>query len=56
VNEGCLPNAYAAVDRNAPYHALDDETRTALSGLWDSDRSDDEIEEEYDERLTALGL
>ncbi len=39
-----------------PYHALDDETRTALSGLWDSDRSDDEIEEEYDERLTALGL
>jgi len=41
---------------NARYQALDDETRTALSGLWDSDRSDDEIEEEYDERLTALGL
>ena len=41
---------------NARCQALDDETRTALSGLWASDRSDDEIEEEYDERLTALGL
>jgi NADPH-dependent ferric siderophore reductase len=38
------------------YDALDTETRAALDALWESDRDEEEIEDEYDERLTALGL
>jgi len=38
------------------YEGLDDETRASLEALWDEDRPEDELEDEYDERLTALGL
>lgn len=38
------------------YDALDADTRAALDALWESDRDEEEIEDEYDERLTALGL
>ena len=38
------------------YDALDADTRAALDQLWESGRPEDEIEDEYDERLTALGL
>jgi NADPH-dependent ferric siderophore reductase len=38
------------------YDALDDGTRGALEALWLSDRDEEDIEDEYDERLTALGL
>lgn len=40
----------------AQYGALDDDTRASLEALWESDRDEDEIEAEYDERLAALGL
>lgn len=45
-----------AVDWLARYDALEDEVRSELDGMWTQDRDEDEIEEEYDERLTALGL
>ncbi len=38
------------------YDALDAETKAALDALWESGRPEEEIEDEYDERLTALGL
>lgn len=38
------------------YDALDASTRAALEALWESGRPEEEIEDEYDERLTALGL
>lgn len=38
------------------YAALDPGTRGALEALWATDRPEDEIEAEYDEVLTALGL
>ncbi len=38
------------------YDALDDSTRSTLEALWQQDRAEEEIEEEYDERLAALGL
>lgn len=40
----------------AGYDGLDAETRGSLEALWATDRPEDEIEAEYDERLTALGL
>ena len=40
----------------ARYAGLDDMTRQSLELLWQSDRPEDEIEEEYDDRLTSLGL
>jgi NADPH-dependent ferric siderophore reductase len=40
----------------ARYDALDDATRRSLEAMWQSDRPEEEIEDEYDERLTALGL
>lgn len=40
----------------ATYAALDADTRASLEALWTSDRAEEEIEVEYDERLTALGL
>jgi NADPH-dependent ferric siderophore reductase len=43
-------------DWSAQYAALDDSTRGALEALWATDRPEEEIEAEYDERLTALGL
>jgi len=61
---GLHASAYKAVgywiegaeDWSAKYDALDDATRASLESLWESDRSEEEIEDEYDERLTALGL
>ncbi len=38
------------------YEALDPAIRTELERLWDSERPVDEIELEYDDRLTRLGL
>ena len=39
------------------YDALDEATRAELEDMWDDDsRDEDEIQDEYDERLTALGL
>jgi NADPH-dependent ferric siderophore reductase len=38
------------------YAALDDATRSSLEGIWASGRDEEEIVDEYDERLTALGL
>ncbi|MBD3913166.1 siderophore-interacting protein [Nocardioides hwasunensis] len=38
------------------YEALDADTRASLDALWASGRDEEEIEDEYDERLTALGL
>lgn len=38
------------------YDALDDHTRSRLEALWQQDRAEEEIEDEYDQRLTALGL
>ncbi|RNL63804.1 siderophore-interacting protein [Nocardioides marmoriginsengisoli] len=43
-------------DWSAQYAALDETTRGELEALWATDRPEDEIEAEYDERLTALGL
>lgn len=40
----------------ARYRALDDATRRSLESLWRSGRTEEEIEDEYDERLTSLGL
>jgi NADPH-dependent ferric siderophore reductase len=41
---------------SARYAALDEHTRRSLEALWETDRPEEEIESEYDERLTALGL
>ncbi|RYB95918.1 siderophore-interacting protein [Nocardioides oleivorans] len=38
------------------YDALDADTKAALDALWESDRDEEDIEDEYDARLTALGL
>jgi NADPH-dependent ferric siderophore reductase len=38
------------------YDALDPATLASLEALWDTDRDEDEIEAEYDARLTELGL
>ncbi len=38
------------------YDALDDATRRSLEALWAEDRPEEDIEADYDERLTALGL
>ena len=38
------------------YDALDDETRRSLEAMWSADRPEEEIESDYDERLSALGL
>lgn len=38
------------------YDALDDATRAELEDMWESSRDEEEIQDEYDERLTALGL
>lgn len=38
------------------YDALDDSTRRDLEGLWDSDRDEEELLDEYEDLLTALGL
>jgi NADPH-dependent ferric siderophore reductase len=38
------------------YKALDDATRSALESLWSSGRDEQEIEDEYDDQLTRLGL
>lgn len=40
----------------ARYDALDETTRRSLEALWDSDRPEEEIEGDYDERLDQLGL
>lgn len=40
----------------AGYDALDEATRSSLEVMWESDRDEDEIEAEYDQRLAALGL
>ncbi len=41
---------------HAKYDALDESTRSDLEKLWESDRAEEEIEDEYDDRLAALGL
>jgi NADPH-dependent ferric siderophore reductase len=41
---------------SARYAALDEHTRWSLEALWEADRPEEEIESDYDERLTALGL
>lgn len=46
----------SAEEWNKRYEALDDATRESLEELWRSDRDEADIEDEYDERLTALGL
>jgi NADPH-dependent ferric siderophore reductase len=38
------------------YDALDEATKCSLDAMWRSDRPEEEIEADYDERLTALGL
>lgn len=38
------------------WDALDDATRNELEEMWESDRGEEEIMDEYEERLTALGL
>ena len=38
------------------YDALDEATRAELEDMWESSRDEEEIQDEYDERLTALGL
>jgi NADPH-dependent ferric siderophore reductase len=61
---GLPASAYKAVgywtvraeDWNASYNALDADTRAGLEALWEADRPEEEIEDEYDARLTALGL
>jgi NADPH-dependent ferric siderophore reductase len=45
-----------AEEWNERYDALDDATRRSLEALWSEDRPEEDIEGEYDERLTALGL
>lgn len=41
---------------NERYDALDDTTRRSLEAMWTQDRHEEDIEAEYDDRLTALGL
>jgi NADPH-dependent ferric siderophore reductase len=61
---GLAPTSFKAVgywiegaeDWHAKYDALDESSRTSLEALWASGRSEEEIEDEYDEKLTALGL
>lgn len=38
------------------YDALDEQTRAELDAIWQSDRDEEEQEDEYDARLTELGL
>lgn len=38
------------------YDALDPETRAQLEAMWDQPRDEEEIEDEYEDRLTELGL
>ena len=45
-----------AEEWNARYEALDADTRAGIAALWDSGRAEEDIEDEYDARLTALGL
>lgn len=45
-----------AEEWRARYDALDESTRAELAALWEQDRNTDDIELEYDARLTALGL
>ncbi len=45
-----------AEEWNERYDALDPATRESLEALWAEDRPEEDIEFEYDERLTALGL
>jgi hypothetical protein len=45
-----------AEDWNERYRSLDDATRDALTALWEADRELADIELEYDEKLTRLGL
>ena len=45
-----------AEEWNQRYDALDDATRHALEAMWSEDRPEEDIEGEYDDRLTALGL
>ncbi len=61
---GLSPSRYKAVgywteraeEWHQRYDALDDTTRQSLEALWAEDRPEDDIEAEYDDRLTALGL
>lgn len=61
VGDECLRVMFPAAGETEPalpeaYEALDADTKAALDALWESDRLEEEIEDEYDERLTALGL
>lgn len=38
------------------YDALDPEIRAQLEAMWDQPRDEEEIEDEYEDRLTELGL
>lgn len=38
------------------YAALDEQTRLELDAIWETDRDEEEQEDEYEERLTQLGL
>ena len=41
---------------NARYQALDADTRAGIAALCESGQADEDIEDECDARLTALGL
>jgi len=45
-----------AEEWNERYAALDDAARESLESLWEEDRPEEEIEDEYDRRLSSLGL
>jgi NADPH-dependent ferric siderophore reductase len=45
-----------AEDWNARWAALDQDVRDELIALWDTDRPEEEIEDEYQARLAELGL
>lgn len=45
-----------AEDYRERYEALPDDVRAELDALWDSGRDPEEIEDEWDDRLTRLGL
>ncbi len=61
---GLAPSAYKAVGYwiekaetwRERYAALDVQTRASLEQLWTSERPEEDIELEYDDRLSELGL
>lgn len=45
-----------AEEWNARYQALPEQTQAELAALWEADRDEEDIEDEYVARLEALGL